>query len=322
MNLTFLTPLAGLVALVAVLPLAALALVSRRAQRVRALLHLPGPGASSHVPAAAAICLLAALLGLAAAQPVVAGSAPALERTDVEALFVIDTSRSMLAAPGPAQTTRFERARDAALRLRAQVPEVRVGLASLTDRLLPHLFPTVDARVFDDTLRRSIGVDRPPPAVPQQTATTYAPLGSVTRANFFSRDVRRRALVVLTDGEANPTSPLGLQSELEPAQPIAVQFVRVWAPGERVFLPNGRPEEAYHSDAGSGAALGQFARAVGAKVFDEDQLGAAEAALRHAVGNGPATKADEGSRPRALAPYAAVIALVPLLFLLWTRNRA
>src|SRR3712207_8428361 len=44
-------------------------------------------------------------------------------RAGVEALFVVDSSRSMLAASGPREPTRLERARVLAKRLRAEIPD-------------------------------------------------------------------------------------------------------------------------------------------------------------------------------------------------------
>ena len=38
-----------------------------------------------------------------------------------------------------------------------------VGIASLTDRVLPHLFPSTDVDVFEATIERSMAIERPPP---------------------------------------------------------------------------------------------------------------------------------------------------------------
>src|SRR5207245_1127951 len=65
-------------------------------------------------------------------------------RKDAQAWFVLDTSLSMKAAAGPAAPTRFERAQALAIRLRRKLGDVPVGIASITDRALPHLFPTAD----------------------------------------------------------------------------------------------------------------------------------------------------------------------------------
>ena len=61
---------------------------------------------------AVALAAVPVLLGIAAAQPVLETTHVVPERTDVEAYVVIDVSRSMLAAAGPGEPTRFERAQD------------------------------------------------------------------------------------------------------------------------------------------------------------------------------------------------------------------
>ncbi len=127
MHVTFLTPLAGLVALLVALPLAAMLLTERRVSEVRRALRLPEPRASKPL-AAIALVVLAALLGLGAAQPAVDTTEERLARADAEVYVVIDTSRSMLAASGAGDQTRFERAQTAALRLRSELPEIPIGL--------------------------------------------------------------------------------------------------------------------------------------------------------------------------------------------------
>ncbi|MBD0328715.1 MAG: VWA domain-containing protein [Thermoleophilia bacterium] len=315
--------MAALVALAVALPLAALAAMSARARRVRAVLGLPAPRRLAAAPAVVATCALAALLAVAAAQPVVAAPQPTFVRSDVEALFVVDTSRSMLARPRAGAPARIDRARVLARRLRREIPDVRVGLASLTDRLLPHAFPTADPDVFRAALERSVGVGRPPPQELRRHATIFTPLESVVTGNLFRAGIARRALVVLTDGEARELGTVGeLRAALRPARPLAILFVRVRAPDERVFRRDGRPEAAYRADPTTGRALAEFTATLGAELFAEREADAAAAALRRAVGTGPRQAAGEREQPRSLASHAAAAALLPLLFLLWTRNRA
>jgi hypothetical protein len=128
---------------------------------------------------------------------------------------------------------------------------------------------------------------------------------------------------VLTDGEARPSSADDLRSALAPAQPLSIVFVRFWDQRERVFRRGtGEEEEAYLPEATSGRALADFARVLGAHVFDEHHLAQAASVLERALGKGPRTEAKDSDQPLALAPYFAAAAFVPLLFLLWTRNRA
>ena len=97
--LTFLTPEAGLVALAVVLPLGALLVADRRLDAARRILRLPPPGAAGRAGTIAALVAVPLLLGLAAAQP---GRPPRPEgqrvRTDAQAMYVVDISRSMGAA--------------------------------------------------------------------------------------------------------------------------------------------------------------------------------------------------------------------------------
>jgi hypothetical protein len=322
MPLELATPRWAAVALLVLLPLAAMVLMSGRARRVRRVLGLADPRRTSTVAAVVAIAVLAALLAAAAAQPVVAAKETALVRTDAQVFVVLDTSRSMLARAALSEPARIDRARELAVRLRRAVPNVPTGLASLTDRLLPHAFPTTDSTVFRATLARSLGVGRPPPRELQRHATTFEPLENVVRGNLFSPALARRVLVVLTDGEARETSAQALRASLRPARPLTILFVRFWDARERVFGPDGREEPAYQPDTASGRALAEFAAALGARVFDEADPDAVEDALRRAVGDGRLVRAERREQPRALAPYFAAAAFVPLVFLLWTRNRA
>src|SRR2546423_621322 len=144
MSISFLTPRAALVGLAVVLPLAAFVIVELRSGRLRGELRLQAKRRVSHLPIVLSIVVFAALIAAASAQPVVERTATRYARTDAEAFILVDTSRSMLATEGPGKRTRFERAREAARELRAAIPEVPVGLASMTDRVLPHVFPTTD----------------------------------------------------------------------------------------------------------------------------------------------------------------------------------
>jgi hypothetical protein len=162
-DLIFLSPKGALVALGVLVPLAALVLVARRGSRLRAALAVPRATRWRLAVPTVAAALVAALFGVAAAQPV-AESETALEvRTDAEAYVVIDISRSMLARSGLDGAMRLARAKAAAVKLRSALPEIPVGVASLTDRVLPHLFPSADADTFRTTVALALGIEQPPP---------------------------------------------------------------------------------------------------------------------------------------------------------------
>ena len=114
-------------------------------------------------------------------------------RRDADVFIVIDTSRSMLAATAAGAPTRFERATAIAKRLRDATPTAAVGIASLTDRVLPHLFPTEDRAEFDVTLRDAIAVQRPPPAENIGGSGTRSRRSAISRRPVSSRRRRARA---------------------------------------------------------------------------------------------------------------------------------
>src|SRR3954451_13477788 len=137
MSLTFLTPTGAVLAAGVIAPFAALAYVEYRARRARRALRLGEPTVRSRVPTVTALAAVPVLLGLALAQPVLRSEQTHHVRRDAEAFFVFDTSRSMLAARGPAAPTRLTRAARAALQIHAALPDVPAGVATMTDRVLP-----------------------------------------------------------------------------------------------------------------------------------------------------------------------------------------
>ena len=163
-GVSFLTPLGALFVVAAAIPLVALAVTERRTARIRRLFAVAGPGRRAVVPVVVALVLLPALVGIAAAQPIVVHKTFLSERADAEAFFVLDTSLSMNARPAPGEPSRLQRAKREALRLRNRLTDVPVGIASMTDRTLPELMPTTDPALFSRTLAASVGIDSPPPS--------------------------------------------------------------------------------------------------------------------------------------------------------------
>jgi hypothetical protein len=313
--LTFLTPRGALVALTGAVPLAALALAARRERRARAVLGLAAPSRRRQWWPALCVTSVAGLLGIAAAQPALRSTTSVDVRTDAAALFVIDISRSMLAAPAPGAATRIARARDDAIRLRDELADIPSGVASMTDRVLPDLLPVPDRDVFDQTIRRAVQVDDPPPASDTITATNLGALGAVGTQSFFAAAVRHRVAIVFTDGESRPFDLHQTARALAHAPGVTPIFVQIWSAGDHVFDSEGHPEPAYHPDSSSAEALSGLAQAAGGRTFRTGQLGAAANAVRAAVGRGPARRAGLIVSTKALAPYAALAALLPLLLL-------
>jgi hypothetical protein len=316
--LTFLSPTGALVALGIVLPIAALLLAERRVSRARDLLRLPAPSAQGWRTIVAALAAVPLLLGLAASQPAIRTQHGTRLRTDAQALFVLDVSRSMSASAEPRGRSRLARAREAALRLHSGLREIPSGVATLTDRVLPDLFPVGDAAAFASTVQH-VGIEQPPPQSIAVNATTLAPLADAATQGYYTPAARRRLLVVLTDGESQAFNAAAVARALRSGPGVSLVLVRFWAAGERVFGSSGQPES-YRPDPESEVALAGLAAATGGRVFGEDDLGAAAAFARSALGSGPTTARGRELRTTPLAPYVAAAALVPLLFVLRRRN--
>jgi hypothetical protein len=313
MSLTFLTPAAGAAAVVAVLPLAAAAIGSRRVDQVRRRLRLvSGP------PDRSGFVLLASLpvlLALAATQPALARTASRHVRSDAAVFVVFDVSRSMQASVSPSSSSRLDRARTDAVRFRSALPDVPVGVASFTDRVVPLLFPTVDARAFDSTVQSAIRIDAPPPLELEPTATTFDALGALGTQDFFTEAQRRRVVIVFTDGESNPYDAASVAAGLRGTSLIVVRF---WNSRERVY-DGATAEPGYRPDPASAGLIAELTAATGGSSFDSSRVGGAAGAARRDLGSGPSTSAPGSVRRTPLAPWIALSAVLPLVVLLRRR---
>jgi von Willebrand factor type A domain len=320
MGLSFLTPWGGLFVLAVLAPLSVLRARGRRIAGIRSALGLAAEASRSRFTHASALLVLVALLALAAMQPVVTISRTLTERTDAQVFFVLDTSRSMLAAAGPEQPTRFERSRDLAQGLADRLPEVPIGLASFTDRVLPHLFPTVDRGLFTATLQKTMAVEAPGPAIfyVGARATAYDALGDVPQRNYFPPATTRRVVVVFTDGETRPAAG-SLPGAFEKEPEVEVVFVHLWDAGERINV-TGVPEVGYTADPGSEDDLGRAAASIGGVVIGEGETGRLAEVVNDLLGSGPTrARENEGTR-RSLMAWVALAAVFPLGFVLYRRN--
>jgi hypothetical protein len=310
MSLTFLTPLAGLAALAALATLAAALAGRARAERVRQALRLGGGGRDRlGVALALAVTLL---LALAATQPAVARPERRSVRTDAAVYVVVDVSRSMLASHGASGATRLARARADAVRIRAGLPGVPVGLATLTDRVLPLLFPSADQAAFDSTVRAAIRVQEPPPLELQPNATAFTALSALGTEGFFTAAQRRRAVVLLTDGESQPFDAGAVAQALR--APVVVE--RIWDRADRIST-GFRIDASYRPDPQSATLAADLASATGGRVASSPGAAAAEA--RRALGTGASRPLPSGVRRTPLAPWVALVAVAPLGLLLRRR---
>lgn len=317
--MTFLTPLGALVALAGIVPVAALLAGRRRAAAVRRLLGLRNVPGSLLEPAALAAA--AVLAGLACAQPVITTEVSRSSRAHTELFVVLDTSRSMLASANPGAPTRFARAVGFSEALRSRVRDVPFGLASFTDRVLPHLFPTLDGQVFATTLRDVMSIDSPPPAEEGAQATWFGALGGLVRGNFFAQQTRHRIAVVVTDGESRPFQAEQLRRALYRGTRVDLLVVGVGSRSEAIY-DGARPESEYRPDPGAGASLRELAAAAGSRVYGIGDSAAVASRVERLAAADPRKPVAAGEDAFALAPYvlalAALFAVLPSL----VRSRA
>jgi hypothetical protein len=307
-SFTFLTPHAAYLGLLAAVPLAAFALGIVRVERARRVLRLPPPERRSRAGHALLVAAVVLVLAVAAMQPAVRTQVSLRERTDAQAFVVLDTSRSMLASPSPKGPTRLAAAKRIALSLALRLPGIPLGVATFTDRVLPDLFPTSDLASFDSTVE-AVGIEDPPPRDVNTVATTFDALTSLATEGFFPDEVRRRAVVLITDGESRAFDPQRVAGELS-SHAIALAVVRVGSAADRVRRPDGTPEANYRPDpAGARVAVAQLRQAAGT---GPDPA----AVVAHALGSGPTHVIGVEPHTRTLSPLFALLALVPLAALL------
>lgn len=313
-SLIFLTPWAGLLATLALVPLAAYGVAARRVRRARALLRLAAPGALRSRLALAALVLVPLLIALAAMQPALRtrGSVPV--RADAAVFTVVDTSSSMAAKAGAGAPSRLEQARRVALAVGDGLPGVPVGVATFTDRVLPNLFPTVDNAAYASTLR-ALTTDSPPPREVSRVATSFGALAALQRADFFTKQQTHRALLLVSDGESSSFDGAALARALSARPAVHLFVVRVGGGGDRLYASDGRPGGRYRADpAGAARAISQLTTATGGTAF-ASSAGVASA-IRQALGPGPTTRVQQSPSTRTLAPVVALASLLPLLLVL------
>jgi hypothetical protein len=316
LTLTFLSPSAAAVGVPTLLTVVAAVYGLRRADAVRRTLRLSAPPAARARTRLALVAAVVGLLALTAAQPALTHEHGLRARRDVQALFVVDISRSMAASAGPRTPTRLDRAAAAAARLRAAIPRVPAGIATLTDRVLPDLLPVPDRVGFDRVLARGLAIESPPPQRSAVRATSYDALQQIPGGGYFDPKARTRIVVVLTDGESAPVQTGDVAAAFAAAPGFQVLFVRFWRADETVFDADGRAEVAYHPDPSGGAVLDTLASALDGRAYDEGSLAAAGRRVRQLAGSGPTIASPGTVQTRTpLAPATAALALLAALAL-------
>jgi hypothetical protein len=318
--MSFLSPLGALVVLVAVVPLLAFLRSEHARARVTRLLQLREPDSRLRIVPLVASLAIAALLGVAATQPTIVRHTSQRVRTDAEAWFLLDNSLSMKASATPRSPTRFARAQALAIRLRDALGDVPVGIASVTDRVLPHLFPTTDRDTFDLTIRKVIGIERPPPSDGFSTRiTTLGSIARVVTGNFFAPTTTKRLVVVFTDGETKPFTDASIGTIFRQPPGLRSIFVHIWGAHERVW-DGGTMDPLYRPDPMSSFYIRQLASTAGGVVVEGSDFGRLVSAAQADVGQGATRALGSEDRQLALAPYLAAFCFVPLGFILWRRN--
>jgi hypothetical protein len=320
MHLTFATPWGAVIAVAGAAALVAVAVGEQRIRRLCRLLGLRPPSGRPSIAVGAAIAGIAVLLALAAAQPVVASEQNKKGRADAEVFVIFDVSHSMAAAETPRSPTRLERARRDAKALRALVPGVPIGIASLNDRLLPHLFPSLSITAFDATADQTIDINRPAAQLSYGggIGTKLGTIGDIATQGYFGK-VPKRLAVVLTDGETLTEGLDSLPSRLRQGHVRAI-FVRYWAASEHIFLAGGRIDGGYVPDQSSGAAFQGIAQTVSAPLLEGGHASALAATVRTALGKGPTGPRGRDLGSMELAPYLVLLAFPLLAFVLIRRH--
>ena len=293
--------------------------MERRTSRLRRFFSLKTPRRRDLAVVAVALAVLPALVAVAAAQPVVVHRQWVTERLDAQAFIVFDTSQSMSAQDGPNAPTRLARAKQEAMQLITRLNDIPVGIATMTDRVLPDLMPTLDLALIKRVVDVSVGINQPPPIEQYPgRATTLHALFPVSNDNLFAPEAKRRILVIFTDGEASPL-PHALGYDIAQQLTIPPLFVHVWGPNERIYI-HGRVDPRYRPDPTSAAVLSQFAHDTRGQVFGEHDLSGLLRAIHSEAGTRPARAKTLGYERSALGPWFLLAGVVPLGFLFFRRN--
>ena len=317
-QLVFLTPRAALVGVAFAVPL--VVLVATRSTGARALttLGLRRPGLLARLGRPVGLVALAVLVAATAAHPAVRDTAVTPVRADAELYLTFDVSRSMQAASAPRGSKRLVRARSLGRAVHAALPGIPTGVATLTNRLMPLLFPTGDTRSVNAVIDGSVLSMQPPPVI--YTTARESSLAALTLAadrSYFNPTARKRVLVVFGDLDSDFFSLQGTLRLLRKHR-IEPFLVRVARPGERVFTAAGRPYAYVPASTVTVDAL----RSAGWHAFEEGDRVRLVTEIRSYLGRGPVQPSGLIESERSLAPLCAVAALVVAALLLLPALRA
>ena len=304
-QIVFLTPRAALVGLVFVVPLITFAIREKASARVRSTLDLRRPRVTRVLARPVGFVTLAALVAATAAQPAVRATDSTRVRSDAEMFLTFDVSRSMLATDAPGGVVRMERARALGRDVNSALSDLPTGVATLTNRMMPLLFPTGDARGVTAVIDHSLQIMQPrPERLTAARASSLAALSLAADRSYFNPSARKRVLVVFTDLDTDFFSLEGTLRLLRKHR-IEPFVVRVAAPGERVFDSAGRPF-AYVSE--STVTVDGLRRARW-HAYEENEPRRLVTDIRSYLGEGTTSETGLVESQRDLAPLLALAAL-------------
>ena len=213
------------------------------------------------------------------------------------------------------------RAVSAAVEVREGLSGVKVGIASMTDRVLPHLFPSANEDVFRATIEQSIGIDRPPPGARlSANGTTLESLGAVATRRFFSPTAQKRLLVVITDGETRPLNEGAVAASLAGRRGSRPSSSTCGARASGSTFKASPPRT-------TGRTRPRWTRSSGSRARQEatstprTRSAAPHGQARRLLGSGPTVVQRDRREREPLAPLAAAAAFLPLGLLLGRRGR-
>jgi hypothetical protein len=184
----------------------------------------------------------------------------------------------------------------------------------------PAAWPTLGANAFAAVTDRAIGIERQPPDRRTRRATALLALGDLGRLSFYRPRTTRKIAVVFTDGETLPIDLATLRQRLADGR-VATLFVHVWRGDEALFLPTGEADDTYKPDPTAPTSIRRAAGAVGGLLFVDGETAELADAVHRLVGSGPAEVQGRELRSVPLAPPLTAVAFVPLVFILYRRNR-
>ncbi len=208
-------------------------------------------------------------------------------RTDAEAFYVFDVSRSMLAASSAGAHAPHRACGGSRGEVHGPLAKLPSGVASLTDRVLPHLFPT-GGRGGLHRHPRARAHHRPSAAPGLRPGGERSSRRSIRSPATPSsaRASKHRVVIVLTDGESRPYDVADLRQTLASGPPLDFIVVRIWTSPDRVW--NGDTQVAdYRADPSSERRTGQLASRPAPRSSRQVTQTASSAPCGSSVGSGP-----------------------------------